>query len=134
MAGSWVMKEDWKGYYGGMCMTALHFYEDIEEGVRPYVMLLRNAGINTECSCHHEGYIQCQSVGPSEEIDRIRRSFIDKVDYYTIEVTYTNRGDDWFQSIEIRSPMFIKERETNMCEGFSSGERECGPSLTSKTT
>jgi len=47
------------------------FYLEIEEGVREAVRALRNAGINTECSCHHEGYIQCQSTDPTTEQRRI---------------------------------------------------------------
>lgn len=34
----------------------------IEEGVRDLVRHLRNNGVNTECSCEHEGYIQCQCI------------------------------------------------------------------------
>lgn len=38
------------------------YEENIEEGVRFPVKLLRKNGINTECSCEHEGYIQCQYI------------------------------------------------------------------------
>ena len=34
--------------------------ENIEEAMRPVVKLLRDNGINTECSCGHEMYVQCQ--------------------------------------------------------------------------
>jgi hypothetical protein len=43
------------------------FYEMIEEGVRAPVRALRQAGINTFCSCHHEGHIQCYSSDPTNE-------------------------------------------------------------------
>ena len=36
------------------------YKERIEPGVREIVRLLRNNGVNTECSCHHKKYIQCQ--------------------------------------------------------------------------
>ena len=36
------------------------YEENIEAGVRDLVHLLRNNGVNTECSCEHEKYIQCQ--------------------------------------------------------------------------
>lgn len=37
------------------------WYEiNIEEEVRDIVKYLRNNGINTECSCGHEMYVQCQ--------------------------------------------------------------------------
>jgi len=38
------------------------YTENIEEGVRDLVRLLRDNGFNTECSCHHDMYIQCQYV------------------------------------------------------------------------
>jgi hypothetical protein len=47
------------------------FYLEIEAGVREVVRALRDAGVNTECSCHHEGYVQCQSVDPYTEQMRI---------------------------------------------------------------
>lgn len=34
----------------------------IEEGIRSEVKLLRDNGFNTECSCGHEMYVQCQYV------------------------------------------------------------------------
>ena len=36
------------------------YEENIEEEVRDLVLLLRNNGFNTECSCGHDMYIQCQ--------------------------------------------------------------------------
>ncbi len=36
------------------------YSQHIEEGVRDIVRLLRDNGVNTESSCEHEGYIQCQ--------------------------------------------------------------------------
>ena len=90
-------------------MTDLQFYGEIEEGVRGWVKLLRNAGLNTECSCHHEGYIQCQSLDPTTEIDRIRRAFCGKIDRYTITIIYQQTGMDaayWSQSLNIQSPVF----------------------------
>lgn len=40
------------------------YEENIEEGVRELVSVLRNNGINTECSCDHQNpmYIQCQYI------------------------------------------------------------------------
>lgn len=40
-----------------------NFYKELEEGVRGLVYVLRQHGINTECSCHHEGYIQISGCG-----------------------------------------------------------------------
>jgi len=37
------------------------WYEEyIEEPIRNLVKLLRDHGFNTECSCGHEMYVQCQ--------------------------------------------------------------------------
>ena len=40
-----------------------NWYEkNIEKGVRELVFYLRNNGFNTECSCEHEKYVQCQYI------------------------------------------------------------------------
>lgn len=36
------------------------YEENIEPQIRNLVKLLRDNGFNTECSCEHEMYIQCQ--------------------------------------------------------------------------
>jgi len=36
------------------------YKEKIEEPLREIIRYLRNNGVNTECSCGHEMYIQCQ--------------------------------------------------------------------------
>lgn len=38
------------------------YEEHIEEPIRGLVKLLRTNGFNTECSCGHEMYVQCQLV------------------------------------------------------------------------
>ena len=49
------------------------WYEDtIEEPIRELVKLLRNEGFNTECSCGHEMYVQCQYI-MDEEIMRLHK-------------------------------------------------------------
>lgn len=47
----------------------MNWINEIEEGIRPQVKLLRDNGFNTECSCHHEMYVQCQMI-PDGEIKR----------------------------------------------------------------
>jgi len=47
--------------------TESDFYSSLEEGVRIAVKALRDAGINTLSSCHHEGWIQCSSCDPTGE-------------------------------------------------------------------
>lgn len=40
-----------------------NWYEEfIEEPIRELVKYLRNNGVNTECSCGHKKYIQCQFI------------------------------------------------------------------------
>ena len=46
------------------------WYVHIEKDLRELVFLLRNNGFNTECSCEHEKYIQCQYI-PDGEIMRL---------------------------------------------------------------
>ena len=43
---------------------------NIEEPIRDLVRILRNNGFNTECSCGHEMYIQCQYI-PEGEVKRL---------------------------------------------------------------
>lgn len=85
------------------------FYLGIEEGVREWVYRLRNAGINTECSCHHEAYIQCQTVDPTEEIRRIKSVFLEhKVEDFEIRI---QAKGCCFSILEIWSPVFIRQGE-----------------------
>lgn len=44
--------------------------KNIESGIKGVVMLLRDNGFNTECSCEHEMYVQCQYI-PEGEIKRL---------------------------------------------------------------
>jgi len=60
--------------------------ETIEEGIRDEVILLRANGFNTECSCHHEMYVQCQYL-PEGEIYRLRQLLANAgYENYTISV------------------------------------------------
>lgn len=52
----------------------MNWYDDnIEEPVRSLVKLLRDNGFNTECSCGHEMYVQCQYIldGQIVELHRL---------------------------------------------------------------
>jgi hypothetical protein len=86
------------------------FYAQIEAGVREWVRRLRDAGINTECSCGHEGYIQCQCFDLPTELDRIKSVLHSHgCWFYEIHfIRYSNGPDftSWKETIEIRSPMF----------------------------
>jgi len=48
------------------------WYDIIEEPVRDVVKLLRDNGFNTECSCGHKMYVQCQYI-PEGEIQRLHK-------------------------------------------------------------
>jgi hypothetical protein len=45
------------------------YEENIEEPVRDLVKLLRDNGINTECSCGHQMYVQFQVI--DDEMNRV---------------------------------------------------------------
>ena len=88
------------------CLT--DFYMEIESGVRRLVFLLRNDGINTECSCHHKGYIQCQTIDPTSEI-RIIKSILwdEKIEDYEIEIRH--EGMNISSCLVIRAPAFKEQ-------------------------
>lgn len=85
------------------------FYGQIEEGVREWVRMLRNAGINTTSSCHHDGYIQAQSVDPTTELRTIFNVLHGRLRHYEVMVFYASNGNGVMQSLEIRSPVFRME-------------------------
>jgi hypothetical protein len=79
---------------------------EIEEGVRQWVYLLRNVGINTECSCHHKGYIQCQTLDPTTEIFRIKSVLLEN-GIEDFDISIIHKGTKC-SSLEIHSPSFVK--------------------------
>ncbi len=60
---------------GGAGQTTIEtWYETaIEPEIRDVVRLLRDNGFNTECSCGHEMYVQCQFIvdGSVGDLDRL---------------------------------------------------------------
>lgn len=91
------------------------FYLEIESGVRHFVFLLRNAGINTECSCHHEGYIQCQTLDPTTEIRIIKTVMIEEgIEDFEIEI-HTSL---YWSHIMIRSPAFKENADPSAGKQF----------------
>ena len=84
--------------------TLLHkdeWYKTLEPRVREVVKLLRNNGINTECSCEHEKYVQCQFNidGLAKKVDDLL--FNNKYRNYQIDITI--RREEGF----VRSSMEI---------------------------
>jgi len=87
------------------------FYEELESGVRKWVKVLRDAGINTMSSCHHEGSIRCQCFYPEIEVDRIQYALNEAgAQEYCIIVTYSKHGDCYEKWIDVKSREF-KYRE-----------------------
>ena len=89
------------------------FYSQIEPGVRKWVRLLRDAGINTECSCGHQGYIQCQSLDAQTELEQIKNVLHGNgCWYYEIHFIRYSNGENfasWKETIEIKSKEFIAD-------------------------
>lgn len=87
-----------------------NFYLMLEDGVRKWVKLFREQGINTECSCHHEGYIQCQTLDQTYEIRTIRSIMLEKrIKNYTIEFLGEETNGFYHQHLIIRSDLFKKD-------------------------
>lgn len=75
-------------------MALTEFYKDIEPGVRDIVRLLRDNGINTTCSCEHEGYIQFEIVGLAYEVTIIHNLLFNKgLRGYSIETIFGQPPD-----------------------------------------
>lgn len=57
------------------------YKENIEDPLKGIVRYLRNNGVNTECSCGHEMYIQCQYIlgGPitAKDIHELVWNYLD---------------------------------------------------------
>jgi hypothetical protein len=83
------------------------FYLQLEEGVRNAVRVLRNNGINTICSCHHEGYIQAESCDPYTEQVAILNSMSELgVDKWTAVLTIEYLPTYWHSCWEIKAEAF----------------------------
>lgn len=84
-----------------------NFYLEIEETVRLFVEELRNNGINTTCSCEHEGYIEADSNDPTTEqgiIFNVMYEMGVKEWTATLEVQHLPNG--YYHRWEIKSPSF----------------------------
>jgi len=88
------------------------WYKDrIEEPVRDIVRILRNNGINTECSCGHEKYIQCQYI-PEVDVQDIHmllwnylHSLGDNDPTFTISVEHKVIKGHQYSSLQIDLPI-----------------------------
>ena len=70
------------------------WYQNIEPKIRELVFRLRNAGINTECSCGHGMWIQCQSLDQYSELRTIYNVMIEMaiLDYQAVVHDEVNNG------------------------------------------
>lgn len=82
------------------------FYGKMEDGVREWVRMLRNAGINTVASCHHEGYIQAISSDPTVELTTIFNVLSGRAPSYEVSIFYGNYSSHQIQHLCIRSSAF----------------------------
>jgi len=87
------------------------FYLEMEEMVRPFVKELRDNGINTFCSCEHEGFIDAESSDPTTEKDVIFNVMYKMgVKEWTATLLVKHTSDAYYHRWEIKSPDFIKKR------------------------
>lgn len=82
------------------------FYGKMEDGVREWVRMLRNAGINTVASSHQEGYIQAISSDPTDELTTIYNVLHGRVPAYEVSIFYGNYNGHQIQHLCIRSAAF----------------------------
>jgi hypothetical protein len=92
----------------------MNWYEKyIEKPIRPLVKLLRDNGYNTECSCGHKMYVQCQYP------------WIDNGEFYRLDMLLFNNG---YRDYKIET--WIKRVDGNLVSsGFDvklSGFEPCG--------
>jgi len=81
-------------------MTA--FYSGIGAGIRKLVKALRDNGINTIRSCHHEWYIEAYTDDPTEELETIHAvMYTLGIKNYTVAFNIVVRGNEFNESLII---------------------------------
>lgn len=81
----------------------MDWYEEaIEKPIRNLVRLLRDNGFNTECSCGHKMYVQCQymSDGQIKRLDDLL--FNNGYRDYTIAITIERKTGHAYTNIDIK--------------------------------
>ena len=77
------------------------YEENIEVGISETVRLLRDNGFNTECSCEHKMYVQCQYVADGE-IQRLHNTlFNNGYRNYTVSIELRVVDGHSYSSIHI---------------------------------
>jgi hypothetical protein len=100
------------------------FEHNIEEKVRKYVKALRDNGINTTASCHHEGYIECEASDPTHELEVIYTVLVESgIERYNVEIYAEYTPKYYHKYLRILSPEFtITEEEKQICDYTSDVE------------
>jgi hypothetical protein len=84
----------------------MNWYEKyIEESIRELVKLLRDNGFNTECSCGHKMYVQCQyPMADDGEIQRLDSLLFNNgyEDYEISAILKRTKGIILTSSVEIK--------------------------------
>jgi hypothetical protein len=81
------------------------WYLNIEEPIRELVFKLRNNGINTECSCGHALYVQCQTLDPTWELHMIYATLCEmKIENYFVSITRYVRNGHHYDCLDIYLP------------------------------
>jgi hypothetical protein len=89
----------------------MDWYEEyIEEPIRDLVKLLRDNGFNTQCSCGHKMYVECQyPMGEGGEMFRLDQLLYNK-GYRDYEISMVLKRRDGYIS---GSSLEIKESKEN---------------------
>jgi hypothetical protein len=63
------------------------YNDNVEEPIREVVKLLRDNGFNTECSCGHDMYVQCQFI-PDGELQELHKLLYNYLFSKSLPITY----------------------------------------------
>ena len=92
------------------------YKEKIEEPLAGIVRYIRNNGVNTECSCGHKMYIQCQYLldGSIKDIHDLVWYYLDSKGLdinFEISVLHEVIDGKYYTSLEIKLPSDEKFKE-----------------------
>ena len=81
----------------------------IEDPLKDLIKVLRHNGINTECSCGHDMYIQCQHIPAWElqDINKILLCYLDENNLpqdFKIIITHEVMDGHQFTNLDIKLP------------------------------
>ena len=79
------------------------YNEYIEEPIRHLVKLLRDNGFNTECSCGHKMYVQCEII-PDGELQRLHNLLFEHYTDYEIDIHLECIDGCWRTNLNVNIP------------------------------